>query len=113
MLFLKIQSKLVFFGYDTTVYFQSASISSTEAIFSEDLDKICSWLKKIDWSLTEKKTNGILFSRISTNMVSSNFDLQIRVNRISFAETFEILGVTIDRELKFDENVTVICKKLN
>ena len=46
-------------------------------------------------------------------MVSSNFDLQIRGNRISFVETFKLLGVKIDRELKFDEHVINICKKVN
>ena len=55
----------------------------------------------------------MLFSRLSTNMVSSNFDLQIRGNRISFVETFKLLGVKIDRELKFDEHVINICKKVN
>ena len=55
----------------------------------------------------------MLFSRLSANMVSSNFDLQIRGIMISFVETFKLLGVTIDRELKFDEQVTNICKKVN
>jgi hypothetical protein len=55
----------------------------------------------------------MLFSRLSTNLVSSNLDLKIRGNRISFNETFKLLGVTIDRELKFDEHVSNICKKVN
>ena len=61
-----------------------------EAILSEDLDKICSWFENMRLSINWKKTNGMLFSRLSTNMVSSNFDLQIRGNRITFVETFKL-----------------------
>ena len=111
--YLKIQSKLVLFADDITVYCQSDSIPSTEAILSEDLDKICSWFENNRLIINWKKTNGMLFSRLSTNMVSSNFYLQIRGNRISFVETFKLLGVKIDRELKFDEHVINICKKVN
>ena len=46
-------------------------------------------------------------------MVSSNFDLQYRGNKFFFSEIFKLVGVTIDRELKFDEHVTNICKKKN
>ena len=60
-----------------------------------------------------EKKNCMLFSRLSSNMASSSFDLQIRGNRISFVETFKLLGEKIDRELKFDEHVTNICKKVN
>ena len=110
--YLKIQSKLVLFADDTTMYCQDDSISSTEAILSEDLDKICSWFEYNRLVINLKKTNGMLFSRLSTNLVSSNLDLKIRGNRISFVETFKLLGVTIDRELKFDEHVSNICKKV-
>ena len=40
--YLKIQSKLVLFADDKTMYCHIDFISSTEAILSEDLDKICS-----------------------------------------------------------------------
>ena len=111
--YLKIQSKLVLFADDTTIYCQGDSISSTEAILSEDLDKICAWFEYNRLVINLKKTNGMLFSRLSTSLVSSNLDLKIRGNRISFVETFKLLGVTIDRELKFDEHVSNICKKVN
>ena len=111
--YLKIQSKLVLFADDTTIYCQGDSISSTEAILSEDLDKICAWFEYNRLVINLKKTNGMLFSRLSTSLVSSNLDLKIRGNRISFVETFKLLGVTIDRELKFDEHFSNICKKVN
>ena len=46
--YLKIQSKLVFFANDTTIYSQSDYISTTEAIFSEDYDKFAIGKKTID-----------------------------------------------------------------
>ena len=48
-----------------------------------------------------------------TNLVSSNLDLQIRGNKISVVETFKLVVVQVDLELKFDEHASNICKKMN
>ena len=48
-----------------------------------------------------------------TNLVSSNLDLQIRGNKISVVETFKLVVVQVDLELKFDEHASNICKKIN
>lgn len=55
----------------------------------------------------------MLFSRLSTNLVSSYLDLKIRGNKISLVETFKLFGVETYRELKFDEHISYICKKMN
>ena len=60
-----------------------------------------------------EKTTCMLFPKLSTNLLSSNLDLQIRGNKISFVETFQLLGIKIDRELKFAEHISNICKKEN
>ena len=49
----------------------------------------------------------------STNLVSSNLNLQIRRNKISDVEIFKLLFVKVDLELKFHEHVSNIFKKVN
>jgi len=110
---LKLRSKLALFADDTTVYFSGDSISYIASILTDDLNEICTWFEHNRLIINWKKTNAMLFSRYSSSTVSSNIDLKIRDNHLSFVDTFKLLGVLLDRELNFDDHVSSVCKKVN
>ena len=55
----------------------------------------------------------LIFSRYSSTNVPSNIGMRIQENHIKFVDTFKLLGVTIDRELNFDNHISIVCNKVN
>ena len=111
--FLDLNSKLVLFADDTTMYFTGHTIENIVRGLTRDLEIVCEWFEHnrliINWS----KTNGMLFHYNPNSVDLSEIDLSWRGNRVTFVESFKLLGVTLDQQLTFSQHVTSVCKKSN
>ena len=105
------KSKLTSFADDTTVYSTEDNILSLLAILKDDASTILNWFKINEMKSNDDKCHLIVGD---TNKNCSSIGYIYMGNElIESEETVELLGVTIDNKLNFNEHVRNLIKKGN
>ena len=105
------KSKLANFADDTTVYSTEDNILSLLAILKDDASTILKWFKINEMKSNDDKCHLIVGD---TNKNCSSIGYIYMGNElIESEETVELLGVTIDNKLNFNEHVRNLIKKGN
>ena len=112
--FLNIVAKIFLFADDTTISFSSKCVDELKSTLLNDLRIITDWLSynrlQVNWSKT--KAMIIAHSHHSQHKFAS-FSLSVGNNNIEIVKTAKVLGVTIDNNLRFEEHILGIRKKIN
>ena len=105
------KSKLAIFADDTTVYSTEDNTLSLLSILKEDASTILNWFKINEMKSNDDKCHLIVGD---TNKNCSSIGYIYMGNElIESEETVELLGVTIDNKLNFNEHVSTLIKKGN
>lgn len=89
----------------------SASISDCIQLMNVDLSNICVWASDNGLSLNAGKTQSIVVSKSVTN-VSSFPSLMVDNCCIPYSTSVRNLGLIISADLKWDDHINLICRKI-
>ena len=76
---------------------------------NNEFEKICDWLKINRLSLNIKKTKFMLFH--NANKIIDTPQISIENDQIECVESFNFLGITLDRNLKWKLHTNIISGK--
>lgn len=102
--------KIHLFADDTFIYINEKNLSATIEKLNSDLNKLFKWLCENELKLNLDKTKSMIFGFKNK---TSEIKIQINNCEIELVKTYKYLGIVIDNELKFKDNVNYICKKMS
>ena len=109
-----ISKKLKFFLFadDTNIYFESEDLKNLEKIVNNELEKLHEWLCLNRLSLNITKTNFVIFH---ANNKPKPYVVTILINKhaIDEVETVKYLGILIDYQLTFKNQLDELSKKIS
>ena len=101
------QSEVCNFADDNTI-FLVATLEAVASSLEEDVSKLMYWFKTNKWSWIHQNFKLCYLAWILMKTV-----LEVSGCPINVANSFTLLGVTIDSKLKFNNHVSKICHKTN
>jgi hypothetical protein len=112
--YLNLNSKIVLYADDTTIYFSNKNINLLLSKLSDDLKLISEWLIHNQLIINCSKTNAMLFNYTNYKpLKKEECILSLDGHNILFVSQTKLLGVIIDDKLKFDHHTISICKQIN
>ena len=100
------ESKIANYADDNTLYTVSKTITDLLNTLENETTLILDWFRKNEMKPNDDKCHLIVCNE-------KNVSVTLRNKTISAAETVELLGVKIDKNLNFTEHVSELCKKGN
>ena len=100
------ESKIANYADDNTLYTVSKTITDLLNTLENETTLILDWFRKNEMKPNDDKCHLIVCNE-------ENVSVTLRNKTISAAETVELLGVKIDKNLNFTEHVSELCKKGN
>ena len=97
------------FADDIIIWSSSSCINENSSKLEETLQKISSWLSKINLEIESQKTKAIIFSR-RYKMHNMNM-LSINNMNIQIVEKTKFLGLIFDKKLSWKHHIEYIVKK--
>ena len=102
------------FADDTQIDTSSNNIDSIANILNEDLINVSDWMKANKLSLNASKTEYMVIgSHKRLHQTQSDAPITLANNQIKRIKVTKSLGLVIDETLTWDEQVTLITKKVN
>ena len=109
-----ISNKLKFFLFadDTNIYFESEDLKKIEKTVNNELEKLHEWLCLNRLSLNISKTNFVIFHAINK---PKPYVVTILINKhaIDEVDTVKYLGILIDYQLTFKNQLDELSKKIS
>ena len=105
--------------FTAIIYADDTSLSSTLNTFrcntnvniNNELSKISEWLKVNKLSLNTKKTKAMIFHMPQKQVTAPT--LEIDETSIEFVNSFNYLGITIDKHLSWQDHINSIANKIS
>ena len=94
---------------DNTLSAFATDIDDLIEILTDESQETIDWLKLNQMIVNPKKFQAMFISK-KKNALPRNLKLQINNKEIALQPSVELLGVTIDNELKFDQHISRLCK---
>ena len=104
---------------DTTISYIPPSYTAVPNDISDglqtDIDEILHWSADNKMTLNETKTKSMLVTgeRLAKKMEQSTLRLHVNSTELEQVNSHQLLGVTIDSQLTFDQHVEKLCTKLS
>ncbi len=97
---------------DTLIYVSHTDVNVIEKCLNEDLESIAKWLDNNHMKANVSKTKVMLLG--TPNKISKVNQINIVMNGtdVENVKSFKYLGITIDANLKWNEQVNNICRKV-
>ena len=105
--FLLTDVKAIMYADDVVFYAESGSLDLLTSFVEQKLHSVYDWCKFNRLVLNTSKTKLIMFTPFTVNM--SN--ICINGDEIEFVNSFKYLGVVIDKDLKYHDQVNLVCNK--
>ena len=96
------------FADDHTISAISKSLETLKSILCKDSNIALDWLNENKMLANPSKFQAIILTKSKDRLMTS---LKIKDKVIESKELVELLGVTIDDQLKFDEHISKLCRK--
>lgn len=109
---VKIKGKLLLFADDAVLISQSDNINLLNNTVQEDLNALLAWLTVNKLTLNTNKTKYMIFSQRHINSNIDNFKLFIHSQQLNRVSNFKYLGLLINENLSWAQQVNSICRKL-
>jgi Reverse transcriptase (RNA-dependent DNA polymerase)/Endonuclease-reverse transcriptase len=103
-------SRLLLFADDTLITLSGDSVRDLEEQLNTDLSSLSKWLNFNKLKLNVEKSKFMVITNKKIN--KNEFELKIGNQRIERVGVMKYLGVILDDELKMDEHVDYVCKKM-
>ena len=81
------------------------------SVINGELDKVSNWLKLNKLSLNSSKTKALIFHTIQRNVTYPN--IVVNSSPVEFVESFNYLGIEIDKHLSWKPHIHKISKKMS
>ena len=109
-----ISNKLKFFLFadDTNIYYESKELKKLEKIMNTEMEKLHEWLCLNRLSLNITKTNFVIFHAINKPKLHV-VTILINKHAIDEVETVKYLGILIDYQLTFKNQLDELSKKIS
>lgn len=108
-------SKVSMYADDTSIYHFSKDITQLTEAINEDLRKLDTWLKGNKLSLNVTKTHSMLITtkhkKKHLEISNQTFQPSIRETRVEVASNTKYLGVQIDENLTWKEQIKTVTAK--
>ena len=102
--------RFIIFADDTTLYTTLNTQEDINDILNDELLKINNWLKVNKLSLNVAKTKAKLFHMPQKQIL--NLRLKIAGSNIEFTDTFNFLGITINKHLNWTKHMDILSAKI-
>ena len=99
--------KISMFADDTLVWIEADTVNEAIRLINEDLERISAFLKMLKLKLNTQKTKAMLI-----NARQNGSDIIINGEVIEKVQLFKYLGVMVDSNLSFAENIKYIANKV-
>ena len=107
ILFLNLNSKICNFADDNTIYSCASSTNEVIQNLQDDLKVVLSWFKENQMMANPGKFQFMLLGKHHPSQIN------IEDKILQPSNSVKLLGLTIDKNLKFDEHCESICKTAN
>ena len=112
---INVSNRLNFLMYadDTTIYFNLEEFDhlNKEGDINGELEKVNTWLKLKKLSLNAQKTKLMVFHRKQKHVDEIN--VQINGTKIERVESFNFLGIMLDKNLTWKSHIEMVGKKIS
>ena len=100
---------------DTTFYAHANSQSDIQCLIQEDMTKVEEWYRENRMIQNTDKSSSMLLCNVQKDRYLDNNNLQILIGNhiLTSTQYADILGLKIDKNLKWDKHVNNICSKLS
>jgi hypothetical protein len=105
--FLKIGAKITLYADDTCLTWKNINVNALEININNDLIVLKEWFDRNRLCLNIQKTNILLYKNCETLNVKIHKDSIKQVNSQKF------LGITVDKNLKWDDHIDALVSKLS
>ena len=110
---LELFSEKCLYADDTTIYYSGEFLDEIIYKINQDLDLSYNWFNHNRLIVNWQKSNAMLFCKQPDLIDFENLNISVDGNRLEFVNTFKLLGVTLDRQLRFEDHFAAVCKKVN
>ena len=97
---------------DTLMYVCHEDISTIENYLNEDLKSLNTWLSDNLMKVNVSKTKIMLLGTPSKTGIIDNINVFMNGNKLENVSTYKYLGVLIDANLKWKEQINNVCRKV-
>ena len=108
--FLSLNSSIIRYADDTTLYLSSKNKSTAIDLINQDLEKVHEWFKVNGLQLNPSKTQCII---ITNNPEQTNKQITIHTTQLPWLNKIKILGAYIDCKLSMKEHLKHCIRKAN
>ena len=108
LLFIVKRCKLSSSADDTQILFAHNDYREVESAINSDLELVDKWYDENGLKRNNSKYQAIVMGKSDTTP-----DFKCENSRIPVTKEFDMLGITIDNKLKFDNHVAKICRKVS
>ena len=102
--------KILSYADDTTIYYSSKYPSNLQMAINEDLKNIEKWFKANKLKLNEDKTECIIIQPPNMTIRFDTTHIKVKNKVLQPAEDVKILGININRNLKWDKHINEIIR---
>ena len=100
--------KLSGYADDTQIFFAHNDYREVESAINSDLELVDKWYDE-----NGLKRNNSKYQAIVVGKSDATINFKCENSSIPVTKEFEMLGITIDNKLKFDNHLTKICRKVS
>ena len=94
---------------DTNIHFSHCNPYIVEQTVNRDLDDAAIWFRENGMRANPERYQAIVLG----NTGSQDVTIKCGTTEIPTTDEIELLGVTLDRNLKFYEHISTICRKVS
>ena len=100
--------KIHLYADDTTIYSSHKLKSEVEKFLNTDLQNISQWIEDNNLKMNIKKTQ---FISLTNSKKTGKINIQLKGESIKETDSIKYLGVTVDRDLKWNSHISGVKKK--
>ena len=94
--------KFILFADDINILYSDSNVHNLISIINHELDKLYTWFSVNKLSLNASKTNYMVFGR---RKINCDVDIKINSNQITRVNKTKFLGIMIDEQLNWKEQI--------
>ena len=106
-------AKFILFADDTNIIFSSKLNENIEKITNENLKNIIDWFNVNKLSINLTKTQYIVFSKSTNNILNQNFKIALNNNELQKVTNVKFLGVHLQSNLQWNIHINEVAKQIS
>lgn len=108
-----LKHECILFADDTTLVIKCENKYEIERETNNEIQKILEWLGKNKLQINAAKTKIVQYNTCKGKTTTCDLNIKVDNSKINIVNAAPFLGLTIDKELNWKENINIICTKLD